>query len=340
MASYAHTFTHTHKGREEKGMRAGQPRFSGTRVSSRHTSPSIVVNAAVIRGSPTLLCCFGTQRRRRGREQGIGEWGGLLEGRRAGDSRKKQGGGRRVKRTEENAGSGESRQPEREGGGNEERNKKWRRRRRRWGVTEATRRQRVNKEGGGIVCVCVCVCWVENQEEKEKVKRDWWRSVCVCVWERERERERERRGVFDRAEIRWREHQRWCPIRCYFCSTLLSLASITAAAIIFTTVCLCVCVCKLIRSKKMRNGGKEKREEWSFSSSSADKIQATHTHTAPLGIVCVCACVFVCVQINQAANYLMCPFTACFSDFVFVCVCAFLQLSASCWTQSRNHMCV
>lgn len=57
-----HIQADTHKGRGEKGIL----RFSGTWLSSRHTSPSIVVNGAVIRGPLTLLCCFGTQRRRRG----------------------------------------------------------------------------------------------------------------------------------------------------------------------------------------------------------------------------------------------------------------------------------
>ena len=62
-------------------------------------------------------------------------------------------------------------------------------------MTEATRRQWVNKEGGGTACVCVCVGRVENKRREEwKVKRDW-RGECL----------RTTRGggvVFDRAVIR------------------------------------------------------------------------------------------------------------------------------------------
>jgi len=181
------------------------------------------------------------------------------------------------------------------------------------------------EEIGGRVCVCACV------------------SVCM----------RQRRGVFVRAAIRWREHQHWCPIHCYFCSTLLSLGSITAAAIIFTKVCVCLCacmcVCKLIRSEKMRDGGKENREEWSCSSSSTDKIQATHT--APVEMVCVCVLVCVCVYVMFSSVKLLIIWCVhllhvsllcvcvCVCVSVCVSVCDSLQLHASCWNQSRNHMC-
>ena len=42
-------------------------------------------------------------------------------------------------------------------------------------MTEATRRQRVNKEGGGMACVCGGGAELKiKRREEGKVKGDWW----------------------------------------------------------------------------------------------------------------------------------------------------------------------
>lgn len=142
-----------------------------------------------------------------------------------------------------------------------------------WVLERENRQQERNKHGGrggggGE-------WWRKRQEEGS----GWIRNTGLKVWGKEE----------DWRQSGWREHWRRCPIRCFFCSSLLSLAGITAAPIILTTVCASglARVCKLIRSEKMRDAGKS---DHSLHQAQTKCRQDTHRQTAPVETGCVCVC--------------------------------------------------